>query len=62
MENVLLGLVAFAFLLFILALAGKSRAVKQKSLIKSEFYQRVTVFSIVLMLLSAIAYSIIILK
>jgi hypothetical protein len=62
MENTILGLIAFAFLLFILGLAGKSRAVKQKSLIKSIFYQRVTVFSIILLLISAVVYSIIVLK
>lgn len=60
MEKVLLGLIGFAFLLFIIGLAGKSRAVKKKSIKKSEFYSRVTVFSLILMLLSAIVYSIII--
>jgi hypothetical protein len=59
MEKVLLGLIAFAFFLFILGLAGKSRAIHKKSLEKSEIYQRVTVFAIILMLLSAFIYSII---
>jgi hypothetical protein len=60
LENALLGLVAFAFLLFIIGLAGKSKAVKKKSMAKSDFYQRVTVFSLILMLLSAIVYSLIV--
>jgi hypothetical protein len=59
MEKVLLGLIAFGFALFIIGLAGKSRAVHKKSLQKSEIYQRVTVFAIILMLLSAFIYSII---
>ena len=33
-----LGLVAFAFLLFIIGLAGKSRAVKKNQLKKAYFY------------------------
>jgi len=60
LENLLLGLIGFAFFLFILGLAGKSRAVRRKSMAKSEVYQRVTMFSLILMLLSAIVYSLII--
>jgi hypothetical protein len=60
MDKALLGLIGFAFLLFIVGLAGKSRAVKKKSITKSEFYSRVTVFSLILMLLCAIVYSVII--
>jgi hypothetical protein len=59
-QNALLGLIAFSFLLFIVGLSGKSRAVKRKSMAKSEVYQRVTMFSLILMLLSAIVYSLII--
>jgi hypothetical protein len=62
MENALLGLITFGFLLFIVGLAGKSRAVRRKSIAKSEIYQRITVFAIVLMLLSAFVYSVIVLK
>lgn len=59
-QNALLGLIAFSFLLFIVGLSGKSRAVKRKSMAKSEVYQRITMFSLILMLLSAIVYSLII--
>jgi hypothetical protein len=60
LENILLGLVAFSFLLFIVGLAGKSQAINKKLILKSELYQRVTVFSLILMLLSAIVYSLIV--
>jgi hypothetical protein len=60
MEKIILGLIAIAFLGFIFGLAGKSRSVKKKSIERNEFYQRLTVFSLILMLLCAIIYSFIV--
>jgi hypothetical protein len=50
-------MIGCAFLLFIVGLAGKSSAVNKKSMKKSEFFQRLTVFSLILMLLCAVVYA-----
>ena len=56
METILIILVGISFAGFILGLAGKSRGVTKKSIKKSDFYQKVTVVSIILMFVFAIIY------
>lgn len=57
MDIILLSLIVLGFAGFIIGLAGKSQAVKSKSFRRNEFYQRITIVSLVLMLISAVIYS-----
>lgn len=57
MESVFLILTGISFLGFIAGLAGKSRAINKSSIKKSDFYQKLTVVSLILMILCAIIYS-----
>ena len=57
MDTFLLVFVRLSFLGFIVGLAGKSVAVKKKSLKKSEFYNRITILFLTLMFAFAITYS-----
>ncbi|MCD4683488.1 MAG: hypothetical protein K8R86_09425 [Bacteroidales bacterium] len=57
MDTFLLVFVGLSFLGFIVGLAGKSVAVKKKSLKKSEFYNRITILFLTLMFAFAITYS-----
>lgn len=57
MRTLLLIFIGFSFVGFIFGLAGKSAAVKKKSLKKSEFYNRLTILFLILMIVFAITYS-----
>jgi heme A synthase len=59
MENTILGLAGFGLLLFIVGLAGKIITLKQKSMKSIEFFHRMTVFSLILILLCALIYALI---
>ena len=56
MESLFQSAIAASFVGFVVGLAGKALAVKQGDLKKSEIFSRITVFSLVLMLLLAVAY------
>ena len=56
MESMFQSAIAAAFIGFVVGLAGKALAVKQGNLKKSEIFSRITVFSLVFMLLLAVAY------
>lgn len=56
MERILIILVGIAFAGFIIGLAGKSVAVKKKSIKKGEFYKILTIISLILMFVFAILY------
>ncbi len=57
MKTVMLVLIGLSFLGFIVGLAGKSVAVKKKTLKKSEIYNRITILFLILMFAFAITYS-----
>lgn len=57
MDLVALILTGISFLGFIFGMAGKSRAVNRSSIKKSDFYQKLTVVSLILMILFAILFS-----
>lgn len=57
MQTLLIILIGLSFAGFIAGLAGKSVAVKKKSLKKSEFYSRITILFLLLMFAFAITYS-----
>jgi len=59
MESLILIMTGITFFGFVFGLAGKSRAIKKKSMKKNIFYQNITVVSLILMILSAIIYSLI---
>jgi len=59
MKFFFLIMTGIAFFGFVFGLAGKSRAIKKKSMKKSNFFQNLTVVSLILMILSAIIYSLI---
>ena len=58
-EKLLLILTALGFAGFIFGLAGKSAAIKGKSILKSEIFQKVTYLSLIVMLASAVLYALI---
>jgi len=55
MENIFQSAIAAAFIGFVVGLAGRALAVKQGDLKKSEIFSRITVFSLVFLLLLAVA-------
>ena len=57
MQTLLIILIGLSFAGFIIGLAGKSVAVKKKSLKKSEFYNWITILFLILMFAFAITYS-----
>jgi len=59
MDNTILGLAGFGFLLFIVGLAGKFITRKRKTMKLNEFFHRLTVFSLILIFLCAIIYAVI---
>ncbi|RLC24503.1 MAG: hypothetical protein DRH21_05345 [Deltaproteobacteria bacterium] len=59
MDLVVLIIIGISFFGFIFGLACKSRAVNKSSIKKSDFFQKLTVVSLILMILFAIIYSLI---
>ena len=57
MDFLILILIGLSFAGFIVGLAGKSVAVKQKSRKKSEIYNRITILFLILMFAFAITFS-----
>ena len=57
MEFFVLIMIGILFLGFIFGLAGKSWAINKSSIKKSNYYQNLTVVSLILMILLAIHYS-----
>jgi hypothetical protein len=58
MQPLLLILIGLSFAGFIAGLAGKSVAVKKKSLKKSKIYNRLTILFLILMFAFVITYSV----
>lgn len=56
MESIFQTAIAVAFAGFVIGLAGKAIAVKQRDIQKGEVFGRITVFSLVLLLLLAVFY------